>query len=134
MAAEARELRDKVAALKEIDVAAKNTSKGRGRKRATAASKREAAIESELARGKTSHARQVDAVPQCKANGEKAQANLQNARKHINEVEKIAKLVTAKLKAMLKQFFEAANLTGKVSHWLIVVSKQRKLFGKKYSL
>lgn len=64
LADEPKKLREKVAKCKEMDAAAKTAFKGSGRKRAATEKKRMVALEAELAKVKTAHARLFDAAAQ----------------------------------------------------------------------
>lgn len=86
-AAEAKELREKLADRENVDAASKSAPKRRGKKRATAAEKRMAALNTELADAKALHLQIVEVATRSTADANKARADSQNSQARPVEVE-----------------------------------------------
>lgn len=103
LAAEAKKLRTILPDHEKTEAALKTAPNGRGKKRATAADRRMATLETKLASTEASFARLVDFDTCYKCLASKAQASLQNSQARLVEVGQKAKLAREVLDKIWKQ-------------------------------
>lgn len=97
LATGAKELKEKLSNREKADAAAKATSKGRGKKGATAANKRTVALKAELADAGAAHARLVHISARSKADANEKRADLKGLKTCFADVEQEAKLAATSL-------------------------------------
>lgn len=115
---------EKLADLEMDNAASKTAPKGRGKKRATAANKRVATLETELVDAKTLHLRLVQVATRSEADFNKARTDLRHFQAHLGEVEQEVKLAREDLGKLRKQFAGLAKSAEKALRQLMEVSNQ----------